>query len=727
MQDVNFELTQVRIADLGVGPKQKIYSSTIDLYAILNAEYEERINRGETRFEMPVVVNSKSYNAYIDFIKGSSQYDTPDSFELSIRGQSDITWIQVHSKDTTIRSGTNEHVYNVFYGEVVDNGSNFNFSGTWKIQVSRENEKVPVEKNYKRFVKPGEIGKEGDWYRFYHEYVNQDIYVNMRYQDSNILGNPSTGNNTGQEWHTTVNGWTDLNIKSGRYIPILLVPEMLLAPSEVNTYMIVNAKDKNGKIERIYGGDIREKLYSIDGGYNQATGQVTNDLIVSTYDFDINKNPINKTTAARLSPSDYVAFQVYFTDPTAVPKSTVDDLPLTEKSIFTQNVKKTDLGYATFEHLGNNKVEVNISVNNKSYSLEFLFDDITDMSIFNSQNATHYYTHEKEKFLIISHGQKSMFTDVADTFIPYTIWNLTTNELMEINRFKAYMYSQMEAANNAYAYFYVDDFLIEHLLNISLNYEYRYIDLLGNEKSWQQESVLLESDKVADNINPLGWQGAFLSYAAVGTAVLSQVPYVRWPAIAVGSLSMWLVGRTIKDNILQLGSVSQIQEVSNPSDTLVNKLNAEYRKKDPTFNGINQGFKVFKLHLGQFNKAFMKGIELNEKYSTVPGQEGINVVEFTYQTNGKIYTMKGDSIDVILTPGPGTGGSDTPKAKDMIFAGIVVVIVGFYILTGVRNNGFTAKKIVSHTLIYAFVLGLALFIYYFVVLDYLLINLVLRL
>ena len=307
------------------------------------------------------------------------------------------------------------------------------------------------------------------------------------------------------------------------------------------------------------------------------------------------------------------------------------------------------------------------------YDLEYTFSSQTDMSVFNDQYRSFYFTHDDMKYIVFNHAETSMFeSDDPETFTPYTIWNLSTNEIETHYRFTTYIYSELEGANSVYGYFYVDDFIIDHLLSVSLAYRYKYQGIFEDDEWEDPVHMILEADEEVTGLDPTSWQFDFLTSAAVVTSVGSMIPVVRWPVLLIGAASMAYVGSTVPENsdLIQVGSVSQIEKIIAPTQKVTDKLNEAYTLNDPNFPGIDPNLNVYKLHLGQYNKAFTSGIVIDESYRLVNGQQGTNIIQFTYRTNGQVYTIKGDNIDVSFTPGPGTGETpdDGLSLWDMIVA-----------------------------------------------------------
>lgn len=331
-------------------------------------------------------------------------------------------------------------------------------------------------------------------------------------------------------------------------------------------------------------------------------------------------------------------------------------LPDTAGSIYENTSSMANVSMAVYDR----KISLLITYD-RTYELEYTFSENTDMSVFNNEYKVNYYTHENQKFIVISHGEDSMFeSSDTETFIPYTIWNLTTNEIETHYRFNGYVYSQAEENNNIYAYFYVDDFIIDHLLSISLAFRYKYLGLFSDSE-YEVQSMVLESDTEALGLDPTAWQLDFLAGTATAMAIGSMIPGARWPIILIGTAAMMYVGSTIEDDPIQIKDIDEISEVTNPSQEITSTLNQAYTLADSEFVGINPDLKVFKLHLGQYNKPFTTGIHIDPSYSEINGQKGINIIQFTYRTNGQVYTIKGEQIDTKFTPGPGTVDPNDPN------------------------------------------------------------------
>lgn len=365
-------------------------------------------------------------------------------------------------------------------------------------------------------------------------------------------------------------------------------------------------------------------------------------------------------TTTTVNPSIITLIEIRYIEIDSANTSTVNDLPLTRGSIFDNEM---DMGSVKFIVNGL-RLQTIISYDGITYFLDNTFIANTDMNLFRKGVEIYYYTHDDQKFILINEDNQSIFTGniKTQTFVPYTIWNLSTNELEHINRFTTYMYSKMEAGNNAYAYFYVDEFIIDELLSVSLAYKYRYIKSFGGYSDYEEKYMILEAGATT-NVDTATWQAKAMMTTVAATTVALQIPFVRWPALLIGTAAVLFIDSTIDNGYFGLGNIEQIKEA-----TIDNKLKNEMTQAFSTASkpfALDPSLKVFKLHLGQFNKAFTSGIEIDSDFSVLNGQKGINIIEFTYRTDGRLYTVKGENIKITFEAGEGTDGKKPQPSFDL--------------------------------------------------------------
>lgn len=359
--------------------------------------------------------------------------------------------------------------------------------------------------------------------------------------------------------------------------------------------------------------------------------------------------------------------------------NTVADLPLTDGVDYTDSSKMGRVKYTRSNYL----LDLTIDLKSEIHSIQFNFSNTTDMSIFNNSYESYYFTNNDGKFVLINHGDESIFfqNKIKETFIPFTLWNLTTNQITTYDRFNVYIYTQMESGKNAYAYWYVDQFVIDNLTSATLAFKYQYDYYIGGLGDPIEEFIILEADKYTD-VNKFTWETATLYGLSAGLISGVVVPGIGVPMAIIGTL---LAIDTTKDLIVTPGSVNQIKKVNNPSTELVNNIVNTVKKEDPNFSIVNKN--IFKLHLGQFDKFFTSGIKIDKSYTYqsdfTKKHSGINIMQFTYETDGKVYTIEGDSINPILELGKGTDGNGPSldsNNQGLIIIGLIVLGVGYIFL-----------------------------------------------
>lgn len=373
----------------------------------------------------------------------------------------------------------------------------------------------------------------------------------------------------------------------------------------------------------------------------------------------------------------------------------IGDLPSTRGSIFTERL---DMGRVYFELDENELVAlVRYDVNenkviaaDEEWYLKFTLASTVDKTIFQSNYETFYYEYEEEKFFVINHGSQSMFLsdDNKNTnFIPYTVWNLTTNEIRSVERINVYFYSVVEDYRNVYAYFYSDDFVIDNLLTatVAMEYRYRYIVEFGGAPAWQPYIKVLEQGQAAFTGVP--WWARFLLGA----------PGLIFPEIYdESSLGFALLGSIAnvfgaENPMMIFSNANEIEQIT-PSTALSQELQEAYSEIGLT---SSLTLPVYKLHLGYFDAAFSKGVEINPEFNKIGNQKGINIIEMTYETEGQIHTIDGENINVHLNRGPGTDTQPDLVINPQFDISAIIGIIGGVVIAVLIVVG-SAKSFTSY-------------------------------
>ncbi len=318
----------------------------------------------------------------------------------------------------------------------------------------------------------------------------------------------------------------------------------------------------------------------------------------------------------------------------------LDLLPSTSGSIFDD---VNNMGRVHIDEINNRTIDFTIMYNN-IYYLRYTFSDNTDLSVFNNNYEAFYYTYEDQHFIVFNKGDQSMFThyERIDAFVPYTIWNLDTNEIISHNQIDVYLYMALGDANHIVGYFYVDDFVIDRLIQVSTIFNYRWDPLIGSYSEWIPEKVVLEDTQISEGNISWQLQGAATSLAATATlAVILGATGVGFPIafpllLAGGVIAAYYSAAAyLYPGDLITGDVSEI-ELANVDPELKNKINQKYAEVDEDFTAIDtNSFPLWKLDFGAYEK-------VGSTADVDPNS--INVITLSYQTDGEIYTLQADSI-----------------------------------------------------------------------------------
>lgn len=414
-------------------------------------------------------------------------------------------------------------------------------------------------------------------------------------------------------------------------------------------------------------------------------------------------------TAVNASIKTYMNFLVYY-DPVVINPDpgdpiSFDQLPITAGSIYDISNGMADVSWEVNGYTVNFEIQYN-----GVYQMSYTFTENTDMSIFEDSLEAFYYSYQGGKFIVFNRGEESMFTTrnfKTQTFVPYTIWNLQTNELSNIDEFNVYIYGREEAGNNYYAYFYVDEFVIENLLSATVSMQYRYVPIVGAKGDWMPYFKVLE----IDNINPgnISWQLSAAAVSATATIIGGMIPGIGLPIFLIGTpitaALIYLSGeQLVQGEALFTGSIQEIQEVSSPSTSLLNEINAAYYEYYNTFTGLNlDQYTLWKLHLGTFNKLFMQGIEINQEEDPA-----FNIIQFRYMTAGEVYTINEENINVVFNPGaldekdvlipiPGlTPDVNVPKVVIYVIIGIAGLVLLSVVLRAADSIGSSTVNLMRN-------------------------------
>lgn len=475
------------------------------------------------------------------------------------------------------------------------------------------------------------------------EFYQWDIMFSdgVYYLQSNRLLN----NAVGLTFEIMTNMWGSTNPDSIYNIESFIVDQAGLQQSRVDVYSSDTAVSKDTSLYFDYEApEATEFMFLFDNEFNAYEldlGKGKYIQVVLVINPELTELQRNRVLTVINNPDVYpnaIEFRVDASFETVVvdPDDPVTVLPETLGTIF-DTINR--MGTVTMAVIGQ-KVIFEISYNG-IYQTEYTFAPETDMTIFTDSYEAFYYTHEDQKYMVFNRGSENMFFSTnlkKQTFVSYTIWNMDTNELVSYNDFVVHVYTKNEASNNVFAYFYVDEFIIDHLLMASITFEYKY-NYLFKTGEFQTHSVILEAGQ--EVFYEQGWQADALKYTAGATYVYSMIPGLQWPALIIGSTIMLLIDSTIDETPFTFGNVDEIEKII-PTSELRTELNNAYSEYYPEFTTVDSSLNVFKLRLGQFNEPWTDSISIR--------RDTFNIIEFRYMTNGHVYTMKGDQYKINFNP-----------------------------------------------------------------------------
>ena len=268
-----------------------------------------------------------------------------------------------------------------------------------------------------------------------------------------------------------------------------------------------------------------------------------------------------------------------------------------------------------------------------------------------------YYTYNGEKFFVFTHANSSNVLAASDpltvAWSGFSIWNLTTNELVSYNKARALTYIEVLPNRDIFAYLYLDQIPVDELLTVSGYMDYRYVKdnlfTLGRAVygEWNRHHFHLEA-----NASTYGYVGSTLPQWA-----LDIMYYSSAAGIVAGLLGMFVPGlQPISFKLLAAsfalavttevvgglttiiqGKTQEIQTIS-PSASLRSTLNKHYALASSSlYYQLPINAQIHKLYMGNFSK-------MGTNY-VVPNEDTFTYTEISWITNGKVYTVDEKVID----------------------------------------------------------------------------------
>lgn len=667
--EIHFTLSRTSINDSG--NSGYVYQSNLDLFekldSLLGTHFEKYVqtNTGHIPVNKRIQVELTKYDPGADEVYDATIHIYQDKFT-----NTRTYFIGIEYDDENLQP-TNMSIYSDNVDKVYSNDyyTSFRYSGDYKLKIGLTMDgEIPIER-----AVDSTNTYNPDWW-----VLAEDGYY---YLKSAIQRN-----------HVDV---------FGRYHDFkLIVPEG--ATLEYDTWQ--GAAPEHSPVR---WGKSESLIWHMSGEHGALIGSYNPNEATTVY---IGQYPIY-FGAYRYSYNEYDDNQLY---------TKLEDLP--ETGDFFNNIQ--DVGTVRFETIDNDFVVVKIFYDDTTYWYKLQLAPNQDKSMFNESYEAFYYTDNGEKFIVFNHGTTSMFKNYYfqnDTFIPYTIWNLNTNEFRSILNFDIYIYLKEESANNYYAYFYVDEFIIDRLISATVSMQYRYVPLIGTKGEWQPYFKTLEDTNITTG--NISWE---VKAAAISTALTvggAFIPGIGLPVLLVGTpisfylqYQMW--DQLLNDGGFVSGSINEIEKVT-PSDSLKAEVSSAYKNVYTNFEGINLD-QLYKLHLGKFDKPLQKDVEINMDFSAYDNQKGFNIMQFRYMTDGMIYTIEGENLDI--NPNPGDMG---PSDPDIIIPGIKLpdglpenlpfyILIAVLVLTFVGSilSGMLFRRRGLRNLIFIFVFEIGIYLLY---------------
>jgi hypothetical protein len=315
---------------------------------------------------------------------------------------------------------------------------------------------------------------------------------------------------------------------------------------------------------------------------------------------------------------------------------TIDELPITSDTGNFLN----DVGRVTFT-VSNQEVILTLTYY-QTYKVKLTMDPSVDMSLFDTFEA-YYINVDNKPQIWINNARDNrslsdiMLTDDQATFIPHSIWDLTTNAVKHINTYQTYTYLKQNDEGVMMAYFYIDEFIIDKLLTATLTYTSReystnLFGLIENYTEWQKHYWQYTSDDVLAYRNlTMDWEAYIPVYNLISLLIKLDTVY-EMPRI---------------DEV----NTTDIQDAYNIT---LSEINNHFTAVKSDFNLIESDsrYKLFAFALegGKDYDTIVSKVktEVYHNYDDPSDPNNFKVIELIYQTDGIIYVTKSEDMDSII-------------------------------------------------------------------------------
>ena len=306
------------------------------------------------------------------------------------------------------------------------------------------------------------------------------------------------------------------------------------------------------------------------------------------------------------------SFKMYWYTVSVESGASIEDLPDTTGNMIDEIDEA--MGYLSIESINESTraVEFLVLYNSIAYEITLYLEDISFLA---DVDHGFYYTYEEEQFFYFSYSSFDIFTDSTYTeekgidWKGFTIWNLTTDQVSQINKVFVLTHLVEDANHDVYAYFYTPNVIMDELISVTVSFRYRFEKIFGGYTAWEYpDPIILEKDATTASLTT--WETSLYAGSAAAVSALAALTIVAvpviWPALVVSGIAVGIIYGTLGPSITGI-RVEDISEIERPtlSGAFVALLEEEW---DITIDSVNNS--PHKLFLGQYQKAFTNGIDL---------------------------------------------------------------------------------------------------------------------
>jgi hypothetical protein len=381
--------------------------------------------------------------------------------------------------------------------------------------------------------------------------------------------------------------------------------------------------------------------------------------------------------------------EVPFLDVTYLP---VDQLPDTEGNINVEG----QVGYVSYR-IVDDTVSLRIVYDHEAYYHQ---KTLSDVGFLQRENLAYYYIDELtgDPIVYLDYGSEAIpfLFDTSATSVkwrPFLLWNLRTNEIYSTDKVTVVSHIQTEDAHNVYSYFYMPYIDYDDVLQVQLEFDYRYVNDgfmvdLGLKEAYSNafsKMMVLEKDAVTEttpgfvyNAYNFGRTAMILGGAMSFIAPLQSTGFMLF----FGGIVSHVTANVIDEFELVTTLVDNIEGFV-PTTEFRTFLQERYRYStgidDLTIDPTDQ---LHRLHLGQFQ--IPSGYEDVE---IIPGSASFTHIIYQYQD--RVIEIDRDYINDFHTYDPFHPFEPIPENPEDIVkwyqnplvyvgVGLIIILIGIY-------------------------------------------------